>query len=235
MPNLLDRMLRHMAIERIKSKQQEHGDINLRRIENDTASSSGIFEDEHEYANNDEDSTTADGIDDVLLGGTDESAARGRNYVSYLSIENVRRDHERRLPLSVLRLQTGEFVCVVKKTTIVQILPAIQGDDITGTMDEYHPDDSNYFYWTLSGDEEEQPPRILSNINTKISNFCILLPRLDGLGQPTPAVHKPEGDRQQIHVQYTVIDSEWNVLQHKDGHWIMCAPHFPGALYKESD
>ena len=47
-------------------------------------------------------------------------------------------------------------------------------------------------------------------------------------------VHQHEGDRQQIHVQYTVIDSEWNVLHHKNSRWIMCAPRFPGARYKES-
>ncbi|KAI2513031.1 hypothetical protein MHU86_1322 [Fragilaria crotonensis] len=89
-------MLRQMAIERIKSKQQ-YGNLKI----GDDASS-GI-EDEHEYANDDENNTTDD-IDDVLLGGTEESA-RGRNYVSYLSVENVRRDHERRLPLSVLKAE----------------------------------------------------------------------------------------------------------------------------------
>ena len=220
MPNMLDRMLRQMAVERIKSKQRS-GNLKI----DDT--SSGIVDNEHDFPDDDENDTT-DNIDDVLLGGTEESAARGRNYVSYHSIENVRRDHERRLPLSVLRLKTGEFVCVIKKTTIVQILPATQGD-ITG--EDEHDFDSNYFCWTLS----DGSLRILSNINAEISNFCILLPKLDHFGQPTPAVHKPEGDRQQIQVQYTVIDSEWNVLHHKDHRWIMCAPHYPGARYEERD
>ena len=76
---------------------------------------------------------------------------------------------------------------------------------------------------------------MLSNIKAEISNFCILLPKLDHFGKPTSAVcQTEEGDRQQIHVQYTAIDSEWNVLHHNDSRWIMCAPHFPGACY-ESD
>ena len=146
-------------------------------------------------------------------------AARGRNYVSYLSVENVRRDHDQRLPLSVLRLKTGEFVCVVKMTTIIQILPAIQGG-IT-RVDE-HDSDSNYFSWTLS----EGSLRMLSNIHAEISNFCILLPKLDHFGRPTPAVHPPEGDRQKIHFQYTVIDSEWNVATASQGQSLeyVCAP-----------
>ena len=50
MPSMLDRMLRQMAIERIKSKQQEsYG--NLRRIDD---TSTGI-ESEHQYANHDND------------------------------------------------------------------------------------------------------------------------------------------------------------------------------------
>ena len=195
MPSMLDRMLRQMAIERIKSKQQ-YGNLKI----GDDASS-GI-EDEHEYANDNENNTTDD-IDDVLLGGTEESA-RGRNYVSYLSVENVRRDHERRLPLSVLRLKTGEFVCVIRKTTIIQILPAVR-DDIAG-VDE-HDSGNIFFCWTLS----EGSLRVLSNIKAEISNFCILLPKLDYFGKPTSAVcQTEEGDRQQIHVQYTVIDSEWS-------------------------
>ena len=42
-----------------------------------------------------------------------------------------------------LRLRTGEFVCVIQKTTIMQILPAIQGDIAAG-MDE-HDSCSNFF------------------------------------------------------------------------------------------
>ena len=93
MPSMLDRMLHQMAIEWIKSKQQSYG--NLRRIDD---TSTGI-ESERQYANhdNDDENNATDDIDDVLLGGTKESA-RGHNYVSYLSVENVRRDHERRLP-----------------------------------------------------------------------------------------------------------------------------------------
>jgi hypothetical protein len=60
---------------------------------------------------------------------------------------------------------------------------------------------------------------MLSSIKAEISNFCILLPKLDHFGTPTSAgVHQHEGDRQQIHVQYTVIDSEWNVLHHKNSY-----------------
>ena len=120
-----------------------------------------------------------------------------------------------------LRLRTGEFVCVIQKTTIMQILPAIQGDIAAG-MDE-HDSCSNFFCWTLS----EGSLRMLSSIKAEISNFCILLPKLDHFGTP---------DREQIHVQYTVIDSEWNVLlHHKNSRWIMCAPRFlPGARYEES-
>ena len=115
MSNMLDRMLRQMAIELIKS-QQRYGNLD---------DVSPRIEDELEYAI--EENNTSDDIDDVLLGGAEDSA-RGRNYVSYKSVEHVRRDHERRLPLSVLRLRTGEFVCVIQKTTIMIILPAIQGD-----------------------------------------------------------------------------------------------------------
>jgi len=76
---------------------------------------------------------------------------------------------------------------------------------------------------------------MLSNIKAEISNFCILLPKLDHFGMPVSAgIHQHEGDRQQTHVQYTVIDSEWNVLHHKDRRWIFCAPRFPGARYEES-
>ena len=125
-----------MAIERIKSKQQQYGNLKI----GDDASSAGI-EDEHDYANDNE-NNTPDDIDDVLLGGGTEESARGRNYISYLSVENVRRDHERRLPLSVLRLKTGEFVCVIQKTTIIQILPAVR-DDIAG-VDE-HDSGNNFF------------------------------------------------------------------------------------------
>jgi len=78
-----------------------------------------------------------------------------------------------------------------------------------------------FFCWTLS----EGSLRMLSSIKAEISNFCILLPKLDHFGTP---------DREQIHVQYTVIDSEWNVLHHKNSRWIMCAPRFPGARYEES-
>jgi hypothetical protein len=208
MSNMLDRMLRQMAIERIKS-QQQYGNLMIDDV-------SPRIEDEHEYAI--DENNTSDDIDDVLLGGTEESA-RGRNYVSYKSVEHVRRDHERRLPLSVLRLRTGEFVCVVQNTTIMQILPAIQGDIAAG-VDE-HDSCSNFFCWTLS----EGSLRMVSSIKAEISNFCILLPKLDHFGTP---------DREQIHVQYTVIDSEWNVLHHKNSRWIMCAPRFPGARYKES-
>jgi len=130
MSNMLDRMLCQMAIERIKS-QQQYGNLKIDDV------SPGI-ENELEYAI--EENDTSDDIDDVLLGGTEDSARR-RNYVSYKSVEHVCRDHERRLPLSVLRLRTGEFVCVIQKTTIMQILPAIQSD-IAG-VDE-HDSCSNF-------------------------------------------------------------------------------------------
>ena len=138
MSNMLDRIRCQMAIERIKSQQQYR---NL-RIDDE---SPGI-EDELEYAI--DKNNTSDDINDVLLGGTEDNA-RGRNYVSYKSVKHVRRDHERRLPLSVLRLRTGEFVCVIQKTTIMQILPAIQGD-IAG-VDEQTPAAISFVGHSLTG------------------------------------------------------------------------------------
>jgi hypothetical protein len=116
------------------SRQSDCGNLRIDDV-------SPWIEDEHEYAI--DENNTSDDIDDVLLGGTEKSASGGRNYVSYVSVENVRCDHERRLPLSVLRLKTtGEFVCIIQKTTIIQILPAVW-DDIAG-VDE-HGSGDNFF------------------------------------------------------------------------------------------
>ncbi len=150
------------------------------------------------------------------------------NYVNYRSIEIVWRVFKEQMPLSVLKLRTGRFVCVIQKTTLVQIIPHIR-------VHREDEDDSspscNFFCWKLSEDLHN----MLSDSEMDITNFCMLLPtKLDGLGKPTHyAQDDDEHDGCQVNL-YTVIDSDWNVLHyrhHNNNPWTMHLPTIHSANY----
>ena len=119
------------------------------------------------------------------------------------------------MPLSVVRLLTGEFVSVLQKQKIIGTLPEIipvgHEDHHGGIM---NTPISKYFYWTLSNDVCDLPA------NTEFSNFCMMLPKLNINGIPIPATINDQG-------VYTMIDSEWKELENQNNKWILNLPQIP--------
>jgi hypothetical protein len=225
MATMLDRMLRQMAIKRIAMKPTTKQTMDVAAgVEQANGNSEG-------EGNDDCYDMPADGNDDGSAAEADQGAQPtqnyGRNYVNYRSIEIVRRVFKERMPLSVLKLRTGRFVCVIQKMTLVQVIPHIR-------IHREDEDDSNpscnFFCWKLSEDLHNTS----SNSEMDITNYCMLLPKLDGLGKPTLyAQDDGEHDECQVNL-YTVIDSDWNVLhhrQHDDDPWTMHLPTIHGANY----
>jgi len=223
---MLDRMLRQMAIKRIAMKPTTNQAMDV------AAGVEQAYGNTEGEGNDDFFDMPADGNDDGSAAEADHQGAQpthnyGRNFVNYRSIEIVRRVFKERMPLSVLKLRTGRFVCVIQKTTLVQIIPHIR-------VHREDEDDSspscNFFCWKLSEDLQN----MLSDSEMDITNFCMLLPKLDGLGKPTLyAQDDDEHDGCQVNL-YTVIDSDWNVLHyrhHDSDPWTMHLPTIHGANY----
>lgn len=115
-------------------------------------------------------------------------------YKKYKNWEEVRLAFSNRVPLSVVKIDTGEFGCVIRGGKMVELSCGDHVKEILG---------SHYFHWECD-DQDFVHDRVIHLSDKKITNFCLMLPRLLNTGLPGPDADPA----------YTVVDSEWMQIQH---------------------
>jgi hypothetical protein len=227
--NMLDRMLRRMAIDRMRAKAQhlnetvELGDNNDGEEAVAILVESGVEEDEQ----------------------ANTQSPNGRNFIIYRSDTRVRSAIQERAAISVVRVASGEFGCIINPTQWLELKPTrttlkvlTADDDNDG---ERGRDTCKFFYWTASTNGLSRIPCSDNGIQQPITNYCMLLPKLNKEGDPSivqDEVEDPQmidGDHDGESGVYTLIDSNWDVLHDKqeeqDMTWIISPPKVSHAKY----
>jgi hypothetical protein len=120
--------------------------------------------------------------------GNENEGYLAKMYHAYDSASQLLHFFSKRLPLSVIKLESGEFACVVTGKKIVTITCG----DYIGVTNGCH-----YHQWKF---DNYNPTQL--DESEKIQNYCLLLPMPIDTGLPT-------SDKDPI---FTMIESEWMEL-----------------------
>ena len=219
---MLDRMLRRMAIDRIRAKAQ------------------------HLKETDDREKTAPE----ILVENAGEEEANtqisnGRNFITYRSDTRVRSDIRAQAALSVVRVASGEFGCIIDPTQWLQLKPTRTKLRVLAADDEGGRDDSTssctFFLWTVSTHGVSRIPCGHNGVQETFINYCMLLPKLNKEGDPCKVQDEVLEDPADVidgHNHdgesgiYTLIDSCWDVLHDtEDMAWIIAPPKLAHAKY----
>lgn len=221
--NMLDRMLRRMAIDRIRAKAQ------------------------HLKETDDREKTAPE----ILVENAGEEEANtqisnGRNFITYRSDTRVRSDIRAQAALSVVRVASGEFGCIIDPTQWLQLKPTRTKLKVLAADDEGGRDDSTssctFFLWTVSTHGVSRIPCGHNGVQETFINYCMLLPKLNKEGDPCVVQDEVLEDPADVIADghnhdgesgiYTLIDSCWDVLHDtEDMAWIIAPPKLAHAKY----
>ena len=192
--NKMDKVLRKMAMIKLQSASLKEEQMD-KFIDDD--------DDDDDDDDSDDEGNAKFSANDMFGGLT-----LFRRYSSELEVKS---HFDKRLPLSVVRLVTEGFCCILKNEGLVRIQCKKLKDGCFGAA---------YHTWQLIPCDGAE--RHVTDIDDVV-NFCILLPKLSQRGMP----NKQPGDPVEEAI-YTLIDSEWNAID-SDGNIVL--PKLDGATY----